>query len=62
MEMKLQLQRKRMGPIKRTKKKLSEKRIIQNITAKLTLENGTEAWLLMKGVCGRPEVTLMGCL
>jgi hypothetical protein len=40
MEMKLQLQRKRMRPIKRTKKKLSEKRIIRNITAKLTLENG----------------------
>ena len=37
-------------------------RIIGNITAKLTLENGTEAWLLMKGVSGKPEATLMECL
>jgi hypothetical protein len=37
-------------------------RIIRNITAKLTLENGTEAWLLMKGVSGKPETTLTECL
>jgi hypothetical protein len=61
MEMKLQLQSKRSEPIKRTTK-LSETRIIRNITAKLTLENGTEAWLLMKGACGKREAMLMECL
>jgi len=61
MEMKLQLESKRKEPIKRTKK-LSETRIIRNITAKLTLENGTEAWVLMKGVYGKPEAILMECL
>jgi hypothetical protein len=61
MEMKLQLHSKRMELIKR-RKKLSEMRIKRNITAKLTLGNGTEAWLVMKGVAGKPEAILMECL
>ena len=59
--MKLQLRSKRMEPIKR-RIKLSETRIIRNSTAKLTLENGTEAWVFMKVASGKPEAILMECL